>query len=150
MRAVIQRVSSAEVRSEGQVTGKIGPGAVVLLGVERDDSEIQALQLADKTAKLRIFEDPDGKMNLSLAEVPGGKLIVVSQFTLHGDVRKGNRPSFIRAAGPDQAEPLYQIFVGRLRELGFTVETGVFRTMMEIALVNDGPVTLVLDTNDWA
>ncbi len=146
MRAVVQRVSRAEVRSRGRVAGRIGPGAVVLLGIFRGDGEAEALQLAGKVAKLRIFDDEDGKMNRSLAEVPGGRFIVVSQFTLCGDTRKGNRPSYIRAAPPEQAEPLYERFAARLREQGFEVETGVFRTMMEVELVNDGPVTLLLDT----
>lgn len=149
MKAVFQRVARAEVRSEGRVTGRIGPGAVVLLGIGRRDSESTALQLADKIVKLRVFDDAAGKMNVPLSSVPGGRLLVVSQFTLLGDARKGNRPSYIEAAPPDQAEPLYDVFVARLRELGFGVETGVFRTMMEVELVNDGPVTLWLDTDDW-
>ena len=118
----------------------------MLLGVAREDGEAEALQLADKTAKLRIFDDDAGRMNRSMAEVPGGRFLVVSQFTLLGDVQKGNRPSYIRAAPPERAEALYGRFVARLRELGFGVETGVFRTMMEVELVNDGPVTLILDT----
>lgn len=146
MRAVVQRVSCAEVRSQGRPSGRIGPGAVVLLGVAREDGENEALQLADKTAKLRIFDDADGRMNRSMAEVPGGRFLVVSQFTLLGDAQKGNRPSYIRAAPPERAERLYARFVARLRELGFGVETGVFRTRMELELVNDGPVTLILDT----
>jgi len=133
------------VRSQGRPAGRIGPGAVVLLGVAREDGENEALQLADKTAKLRIFDDADGRMNRSMAEVPGGRFLVVSQFTLLGDAQKGNRPSYIRAAPPEQAERLYARFVARLRELGFGVETGVFRTRMELELVNDGPVTLILD-----
>ncbi|MDD4118316.1 MAG: D-tyrosyl-tRNA(Tyr) deacylase [Opitutae bacterium] len=146
MRAVVQRVSCAEVRSQGRPSGRIGPGAVVLLGVAREDGEAEARQLADKTAKLRIFDDADGRMNRSMAEVPGGRFLVVSQFTLLGDAQKGNRPSYIRAAPPERAERLYARFVARLRELGFGVETGVFRTRMELELVNDGPVTLILDT----
>lgn len=138
-------MSCAEVRSQGRPAGRIGPGAVVLLGVAREDGENEALQLADKTAKLRIFDDADGRMNRSMAEVPGGRFLVVSQFTLLGDAQKGNRPSYIRAAPPEQAERLYARFVARLRELGFGVETGVFRTRMELELVNDGPVTLILD-----
>ena len=149
MKAVFQRVASAEVRSEGRTTGRIGPGAVVLLGVGRADTEADAHKLADKVAKLRVFDDADGKMNLPISGVPGAKFIVVSQFTLHGDARKGNRPSYIDAAPPEQAEPLYETFVGCLRNMGFTVETGVFRTMMQVELVNDGPVTLLLDTDDW-
>lgn len=147
--AVFQRVASAEVRSEGRVTGRIGPGAVVLLGVGRADTEAEALKLADKVAKLRVFDDDEGKMNLPISAVPGGKFIVVSQFTLLGNTEKGNRPSYIEAAPPEQAEPLYEKFVACLREMGFTVETGVFRTMMQVELVNDGPVTLLLDTDAW-
>ncbi|HOE01076.1 MAG TPA: D-aminoacyl-tRNA deacylase [Kiritimatiellia bacterium] len=150
MRAVVQRVARAEVRSEGRVTGRIGPGAVVLLGVGRTDTAAEAAKLADKVAKLRIFDDADGKMNLSIAAVPDGKFIVVSQFTLLGNTERGNRPSYIEAAPPEQAEALYELFVAHLRGLGFGVETGVFRTMMQVELVNDGPVTLLLDTADWA
>ena len=149
MKAVFQRVASAEVRSEGRVTGRIGPGAVVLLGVGRTDTEAEAVQLADKVGKLRVFDDAEGKMNLPIAAVPGAKFIVVSQFTLHGNTEKGNRPSYIAAAPPEQAEPLYEKFVACLREQGFTVETGVFRTAMQVELVNDGPVTLLLDTDAW-
>ncbi len=149
MKAVFQRVASAEVRSEGRVTGRIGTGAVILLGVGRADTETEAAKLADKVAKLRVFDDAEGKMNLPIAAVPGAKFIVVSQFTLHGNTEKGNRPSYIAAAPPEQAEPLYEKFVACLREMGFTVETGVFRTMMQVELVNDGPVTLLLDTDAW-
>ena len=149
MKAVFQRVASAEVRSEGRVTGRIGPGAVILLGVARTDTEADAAKLADKVAKLRVFDDAEGKMNVSISSVPDGKFIVVSQFTLHGKTEKGNRPSYIEAAPPEQAEPLYEKFVACLRGMGFVVETGVFRTMMQVELVNDGPVTLVLDTEDW-
>lgn len=148
MKAVFQRVSRAEVRSEGRVSGCIGPGAVILLGVARTDTEADALKLADKVAKLRVFDDADGKMNLSIAAVPGREFVVVSQFTLHGNTEKGNRPSYIEAAPPEQAEPLYEKFVACLREMGFKVKTGVFRTMMEVELVNDGPVTLLLDTDN--
>jgi D-tyrosyl-tRNA(Tyr) deacylase len=146
---VFQRVASAEVRSEGRATGRIGPGAVILLGVARTDTEAEANKLADKVAKLRVFDDAEGKMNLPISAVPDGKFIVVSQFTLHGNTTKGNRPSYIEAAPPEQAEPLYEKFVARLRAAGFTVETGVFRTMMQVELVNDGPVTLLLDTDAW-
>ena len=149
MRAVFQRVASAEVRSEGRVTGRIGPGAVILLGVGRADTETDAAKLADKVAKLRVFDDAEGRMNLPISAVPGGKFVVVSQFTLHGNARKGNRPSYIEAAPPEQAEPLYEKFVACLRGMGFAVETGVFRTMMQVELVNDGPVTLLLDTDAW-
>ncbi len=150
MKAVFQRVARAEVRSEGRVTGQIDAGAVVLLGIARTDTEAMACQLADKVAKLRVFEDAEGKMNLPISSVPGGAFVVVSQFTLLGNSKKGNRPSFIAAAPPEQAEPLYEKFVAHLRELGFRVVTGVFRTEMQVELVNDGPVTLVLDTDDWA
>ena len=146
MKAVFQRVASAEVRSEGRVTGRIGPGAVILLGVARADTAADAVKLADKVAKLRVFDDAEGKMNLPITSVSGGKFVVVSQFTLHGNTEKGNRPSYIDAAPPEQAEPLYEKFVECLRGMGFVVETGVFRTMMQVELVNDGPVTLVLDT----
>ena len=149
MKVVFQRVASAEVRSEGRVTGRIGPGAVILLGVARLDTEVEAVKLADKVAKLRVFDDAEGKMNLPISAMPGGKFIVVSQFTLHGNTEKGNRPSYLDAAPPEQAEPLYEKFVACLRGMGFTVETGVFRTMMQVELVNDGPVTLVLDTDAW-
>ncbi len=149
MRAVVQRVSSAEVRSEGRVTGQIGPGAVVLLGVGKADTEAVAVRLAEKVVKLRIFDDADGRMNLPISSMTDGKFIVVSQFTLLGNTAKGNRPSYIEAAAPEQAEPLYERFVSHLRGQGFVVETGVFRTMMEVELVNDGPVTLILDTDDW-
>lgn len=149
MKAVFQRVASAEVRSAGRVNGRIGPGAVVLLGIGRTDTAAAAAKLADKVAKLRVFADADGKMNLPISAVPGAKFIVVSQFTLHGDARKGNRPSYIEAAPPEQAEPLYETFVARLRDMGFVVETGVFRTMMQVELVNDGPVTILLDTDEW-
>ena len=131
------------------MTGRIGPGAVVLLGIGRTDTEADAAKLADKVAKLRVFADADGKMNLPISAVPGAKIVVVSQFTLHGDARKGNRPSYVEAAPPEQAEPLYDIFVAGLRNMGFVVETGVFRTMMQVELVNDGPVTILLDTDEW-
>ena len=149
MKAVFQRVARAEVRSEGRVTGRIGPGAVILLGVARTDAEADAAKLADKVAKLRVFDDAEGRMNVPITSVPGGKFVVVSQFTLHGNAEKGNRPSYIEAAPPEQAEPLYEKFVACLRGMGFVVETGVFRTMMQVELVNDGPVTLLLDTDEW-
>ena len=145
MKAVFQRVASAEVRSEGRTTGRIGPGAVILLGVGRTDTEAEAAKLADKVAKLRVFDDADGKMNLPISSVPGGKFAVVSQFTLFGNAEKGNRPSYVEAAPPEQAEPLYQKFVACLRGLGFVVETGVFRTMMQVELVNDGPFTVIVE-----
>jgi D-aminoacyl-tRNA deacylase len=146
VRAVFQRVLRAEIRSEGRTVGRIGRGAVVLLGVARADAEADAVRLADKVGALRVFADAEGKMNLPLSAVPGGQFAVVSQFTLHGDARKGNRPSYLDAAPPELAEPLYERFVARLRELGYGVATGVFRTAMEVELVNEGPVTLLLDT----
>ncbi len=145
MRAVVQRVSRGEVRVEGRATGTVGRGFVVLLGVAREDGEDDARTLADKVAALRVFEDAAGKMNLALAEVGGG-VLVVSQFTLLGDARKGNRPSFVEAAAPERASALYETFCGALREKGLAVGTGVFRAMMEVELVNDGPVTILLDT----
>ena len=145
MRAVVQRVSRAEVRVEGRVTGAVGRGLLVLLGVAQGDGEDAARYLAEKVAALRIFEDDAGKMNRAVAEVGGG-VLVVSQFTLLGDGRKGNRPSFTAAAPPELADALYQRFCGLLREKGLTVATGVFRAHMEVELVNDGPVTLLLDS----
>jgi D-aminoacyl-tRNA deacylase len=145
MRAVVQRVSRAEVRVEGKVAGAIGRGLLVLLGVAQGDDDEAARFLADKVAALRIFEDGAGKMNLALAEV-GGSALVVSQFTLLGDTRKGNRPGFTAAAPPEAADALYQRFCALLREKGLTVATGVFRAHMEVELVNEGPVTLLLDS----
>jgi D-tyrosyl-tRNA(Tyr) deacylase len=145
MRAVVQRVARAEVRVEGRVTGAVGAGLAVLLGVAEGDDEDAARFLADKVAALRIFEDADGKMNRAVAEVGGG-VLVVSQFTLLGDVRKGNRPSFTAAAPPEAADALYQRFCALLREKGLRVGTGVFRAHMEVELVNDGPVTILLDS----
>jgi len=145
MRAVVQRVSRGEVRVDGAVTGAVGRGFVVLLGVGVEDREADALALADKLAALRVFEDPAGKMNLALAEVGGG-VLVVSQFTLLGDVRKGNRPSFVAAAPPEAANALYERFCAALRQKGLPVATGVFRATMAVELVNDGPVTILLDT----
>ena len=145
MRAVVQRVSRAEVRVEGRVVGAIGRGLLVLLGVAQGDGDVTARALADKIAALRIFEDPGGKMNLAVAEV-GGELLVVSQFTLLGDARKGNRPSFSAAAPPAEADALYQRCCAMLREKGLRVATGVFRAHMDVELVNDGPVTILLDT----
>jgi D-tyrosyl-tRNA(Tyr) deacylase len=145
VRAVIQRVSSARVELDGEVTGSIGRGLLVLLGVGRGDSEKQATWLAEKIAGLRIFEDGEGKMNLSVQDI-GGSVLVVSQFTLYGDCRKGRRPSFTEAAPPDLADRLYQQFASRLRALNLPVETGVFQAKMDVYLVNDGPVTIILDT----
>jgi D-tyrosyl-tRNA(Tyr) deacylase len=145
VRAVVQRVSRAEVRVEGRPTGRVGRGLAVLLGVARGDAEADAVQLADKVAALRIFEDPAGKMNLSVRDVSGG-VLVVSQFTLLGDARKGNRPGFTDAAPPEDANALYERFCALLRERGVEVATGVFRAAMEVELVNEGPVTILLDS----
>ena len=145
MRAVIQRVSRAAVRSKGAVSGQIGPGFVVLLGVEREDNGADAKYIAEKTANLRVFEDGEDKMNLSLLET-GGEVLLVSQFTLLGDARKGRRPSFIAAERPERADELYLAVKSGLEGLGIRVETGVFRTHMEVELVNDGPVTILLDS----
>jgi len=145
VRAVVQRVSSARVEIDGEVAGSIGRGLLVLLGVGHGDSEKQAHWLADKIAGLRIFEDDAGKMNLSVEEVAGSAL-VVSQFTLYGDCRKGRRPSFTGAAPPEEADRLYQVFVNRLKERGLPVSTGVFQAMMQVHLVNDGPVTVVVES----
>jgi len=145
MRAVVQRVSSARVEVGGEVTGAIGRGLLVLLGVGQGDTEKQAQWLAEKIAGLRIFEDDAGKMNLSVQDA-GGSVLVVSQFTLYGDCRKGRRPSFTEAAPPDLADRLYQVFVSHLRALGLPVETGVFQAKMEVHLVNEGPVTIWVDT----
>lgn len=146
MRAVVQRVSRARVEVEGRMTGEIGPGMVVLLGVAKTDTEADAAQLAEKIAGLRLFNDDNGKMNRSVEEV-GGAVLVVSQFTLHGDCRKGRRPSFDRAAPAAQAQTLYEKFLHVLRHRGLQVETGVFQAMMEVELVNAGPVTLLVDTD---
>lgn len=172
MRACVQRVSSASVTVDGQVVGRIGRGLLVLLGVASDDTAADAVQLADKIVDLRIFNDADGKMNRSLLEIvqeeprreieQGGAgqrdaghggvgqgragMLVVSQFTLLGDCRKGRRPSFIAAAPPELAEQRYEVFAAQARERGVTVETGRFRTHMDVALVNDGPVTVLLES----
>ena len=145
MRAVVQRVSKASVEVDQETIGQIGPGLLVLLGVSEDDGPEQAFWLADKIAALRIFSDSEEKLNLSLLDT-GGQVLVVSQFTLWGDCRKGNRPSFVRAAAGDMAEPLYQAFVKRLTEKGIFVATGSFGAMMQVHLTNQGPVTLLVDT----
>lgn len=145
MRAVVQRVSRAQVTANGEVIGKIGPGLLVLLGVSTSDAETDAEYLAEKIAGLRIFEDKDGKMNLSVAEA-GGAVLAVSQFTLYGDTRGGRRPSFIAAARPEQARKLYEHFVARVRAAGLACETGRFQEMMQVELLNDGPVTILLDS----
>jgi D-tyrosyl-tRNA(Tyr) deacylase len=142
---VVQRVSRGKVRVEGAVTGEIARGLVVLLGVAKGDGEEDARLLADKVAALRIFEDGDGKMNLAVGDVAGG-VLVVSQFTLLGDARKGNRPGFTDAAPPEEANALYERFCALVREKGLPVATGVFRATMEVELVNEGPVTLLLDS----
>jgi D-tyrosyl-tRNA(Tyr) deacylase len=144
MRAVVQRVSRARVVVDQEMIGEIGRGLLVLLGVSRTDSAAQAAWLADKIAGLRIFEDADGKMNRGVADV-NGAVLVVSQFTLYGDCAKGRRPSFIDAAAPEQAIPLYEAFIQALRAQGLPTATGRFGAMMQVELVNDGPVTLILD-----
>jgi D-tyrosyl-tRNA(Tyr) deacylase len=145
MRAVIQRVSRARVTVEGRVTGEIAAGVAVLLGVGRGDTAEAAAYLSDKTANLRIFPDAEGKMNRSLIDM-GGAALVVSQFTLYGDTRGGRRPGFSRAAPPEEASQLYEEYVRALRVLGVRVETGIFQTHMHVELVNDGPVTILLDS----
>jgi len=145
VRAVVQRVSEASVRVDGRVVGEIGQGLLVLLGVGQGDTEADAEYLADKSVNLRIFEDEAGHMNRSVLDV-GGSLLVVSQFTLYGDCRKGRRPSFTAAAPPEQAEALYERFVARARASTVPVATGRFGARMAVALVNDGPVTLLVDT----
>jgi D-tyrosyl-tRNA(Tyr) deacylase len=145
MRAVVQRVSQASVRVNGEITGAIGPGLLVLLGVGQADTESDADYLAEKISGLRIFEDENGKMNRAVAEIGGG-VLVVSQFTLYGDVRRGKRPSFDAAAPPERAKQLYEYFVGRIRNAGLRCETGRFQEMMQVELVNDGPVTIMLDS----
>lgn len=148
MRAVIQRVSKAEVRIDGEVSGAIDRGLMILLGVEQDDSSEDVTWLARKTSELRIFSDADGLMNLSLTDVRGNAL-VVSQFTLHAKYKKGKRPSFIRAARPEEAIPLYEQFIVELEQyIEQKVETGKFGADMQIELINDGPVTLILDTKN--
>jgi D-tyrosyl-tRNA(Tyr) deacylase len=144
MRAVVQRVSKASVTVDGEVVGRIGPGLVVLVGVADGDGEEQARFLANKVANLRIFADAEGKFNLSALDV-GGEALVVSQFTLYGDASKGRRPSFVRAAGPEVAEPLIERFVFFVREEGLHVETGLFGAMMMVEIHNDGPVTIILE-----
>lgn len=148
MRAVVQRVTSARVTVGEETVGEIGPGLLVLLGVTHTDTATQAATLATKIAGLRIFRDEADKMNRDVQEAGGG-ILTVSQFTLHGDCRKGRRPSFIAAARPEHAEPLYEEFVRQLRGLGIPTATGKFGAMMMVSLVNDGPVTLIIDTEDW-
>ena len=145
MRCVVQRVKEASVTVAGETVGKIGPGYMVLIGVSVEDTEKDVRYMADKVPNLRIFEDAEDKMNLSLKDV-GGEILAVSQFTLYGDARGGRRPSFIAAARPEAANALYEQLVASWREQGIHVETGRFRTHMEVGLVNDGPVTLLLDS----
>ena len=147
MKAVVQRVKNAQVSVEDEIIGKIGPGLLVLLGVQEGDDEKAADYLVDKISHLRIFEDDQGKMNRNLRDVEG-ELLVVSQFTLLGDCRKGRRPSFGQAAKPDQAKALYRYFTAQARALGLTVETGKFQAEMDVSLTNHGPVTLLLDTRN--
>lgn len=145
MRAVVQRVTESRVTVKDRTTGAIGRGLLVLLGVAREDTEADADYLGDKIINLRIFEDEAGKMNRSLLDT-GNEMLVVSQFTLLGDCRKGRRPSFIQAADPETASRLYAYFVSRVRQEGLTVQTGEFGAMMAVSLVNDGPVTLIMDS----
>jgi D-tyrosyl-tRNA(Tyr) deacylase len=145
MRTVIQRVSEASITVDGKIVAQIGQGFLILLGITHADGEQEAIYLAHKIAGLRLFEDAKGKMNLGLSEV-GGSALVVSQFTLYADARKGRRPSFIDAARPEQAQPLYERFCQQVEAEGIAVQKGVFQAHMQVALVNDGPVTLWLDT----
>lgn len=148
MRVVLQRTSGATVTIDGEISGKIGKGLVVLLGIEEADEQADADWLCAKLSALRIFSDDAGKMNLCITEV-GGAFLVVSQFTLHASYKKGNRPSFIRAAAPEKAIPLYEYFIRKLHQTsGCPVETGVFGAMMEVSLVNNGPVTITMDSKD--
>ncbi|HEY4979538.1 MAG TPA: D-aminoacyl-tRNA deacylase [Candidatus Acidoferrum sp.] len=146
MRAVVQRVSRAKVTVEGKVTGEIGAGMMVLLGVGKEDNSATAVGMAEKVANLRIFEDETGKMNRSLLDVKGAAL-VVSQFTLYGDARGQRRPSYLAAAGPEVAKKLYEEFCRAMQGLGITVGTGVFQAMMSVELVNEGPVTILIDSD---
>ncbi len=148
MRAIIQVVSTASVEVKGQIVGRIGPGMLVLLGAGQGDTEAEARLLAEKSASLRIFADAAGKFNHSLLDT-GGSALVISQFTLYADTRKGRRPSFTGAAPPDVAEPLVNAYCDALRALGVTVETGIFGAMMRVALVNEGPVTIMLDSDTY-
>jgi len=146
MRAVVQRVKEAQVTVGGEVVGHIGRGLLVLLGVATGDADADALAMAEKVSNLRIFDDALGQMNRSVLDV-GGEVLVVSQFTLLGDARRGRRPSYIEAAAPEEANRLYELFAAESRRLGLRVATGVFRAMMDVALVNEGPVTILLDSN---
>jgi len=144
LRAVVQRVSSASVTVDGRVVGQIGFGMLVLLGVTHEDSETHAERIAEKLASLRFFSDDAGKMNLSCLDV-GGEVLVISQFTLYGDCRKGRRPSYTDAAEPEKAERLYEYFIEKMKNLGLRVASGIFGAMMKVSLVNEGPVTLIVD-----
>jgi D-aminoacyl-tRNA deacylase len=145
MRAVVQRVSRARVTVNGEIAGEIGPGLVVLLGIGQDDAEADAIYLAEKLAGLRVFDDDQGKMNLSVQQVGGG-VLAVSQFTLYGDVRRGKRPSFDGAAAPEKARRLYELFLQQIRAAGLPCETGRFQETMKVELTNEGPVTILLDS----
>lgn len=145
MRALLQRVSEARVTVGGEVTGQIGVGLVVFLGIGRADTKAQAERVAQKVVQLRVFPDSAGKMNLSLGDV-SGELLIVSQFTLYADARKGNRPSYSEAAGPAVAQELYEYFIGVCRKRGFRVQTGTFQAQMQVHLLNDGPVTIMYDS----
>ena len=145
MRCVVQRVSSASVTVNGTVSGQVDTGLMVLIGISADDTEADLKYMAEKVPNLRIFDDENGVMNRSVMDV-GGSILAVSQFTLYGDARGGRRPSYIRAAKPDRADELYEQLIARWREKGIHVETGIFRTDMQVALVNDGPVTILLDS----
>ncbi len=147
MRAVLTRVTRASVTVDGQVVGKIGRGFLILLGVGQNDTEAQCVKLADKLTGLRIFDDDNDKMNLSLTDV-GGEILVISQFTLYGNCKKGRRPEYLAAARPELAIPLYEKFVALCRDKGFRVETGVFGADMQVESVNSGPVTLIVDTDN--
>ena len=146
MRAVLTRVKSASVRVDGKTVGQIGPGFMILLGVTHEDTEAHAIKLADKLTGLRIFEDENEKMNLGLESV-NGQILIISQFTLYGNCRKGRRPEFLSAARPEVAIPLYEKFIQCCRDKGFHVETGIFGAKMEVESINDGPLTLVVDTD---
>ena len=145
MRSVIQRVSRAKVSVDGEIVGEIGKGILILLGISGEDTEKEAVYLLEKTLNLRIFEDADGKMNLSLLDIEG-EMLIVSQFTLYGDTRKGRRPSFIEAAKPEKADELYRFFVSESKKQIKKVATGRFQAMMDVELVNDGPVTILIDS----
>lgn len=146
MRAVVQRVTRASVTVDREIIGEVGKGLVVLVGIARDDTKVDAAYLVDRIANLRIFDDQEGRMNVSVKDVGGG-LLIISQFTLYGDVRRGLRPSWIDAAPPEIAEPLYDFFVRQARSVVTDVATGKFQAMMQVELVNDGPVTILLDSN---